>query len=831
MADGLIAMRELGAAYAISDIEYVDKSPSGLNSNVLKNEIPKLVTDELASLEQHASGLIDSFGKGDIPLRDAGEFVAELDDHNDKSRNAILEGIKDIERNNDEYLGRASHFFGKAFYTINMRQEKETAIPAELKSYIEEKIALKNIVDRGAHTRNAADIRPAIFPIISRSAGAGFPNVVIDADGLIRRIDLLESYNGKFYLQLAMAPLLDLLGNPEMTIESNRIILKGAKLPQKDKPVDISIPLIDDGTFLLNWLKKSYETSFRHLSFYSLVSYKENEAELISYLYSMKEGNYFAFTPNALGNQPLLDAYERADLLKKRILAGGDTVNIRDYIKLREYFYGEVKTLLSGETEKKIVGTIDQKLALKKITPDLKKEYESRKEQVKKLFKNANIIYKLLEESRNTLAAALRHSICFIGWTGTSTTDLGATAFSGKYMNLGVHATIVNSILNRSFLDMLPWWISGLIAIAVSLIVVLVIRRLEPLSAILTGLGFVVSVIVLLGAVFVFTGVYVSILTPVLSVFVSFIIQTFSQFMKTEKEKSFIRNAFSCYLSAEVISELVNDPSKLTLGGLEKQLTAMFTDIRGFSTIAEILSPEDLVNLLNNYLTEMSNIILSLKGTIDKYEGDAIIAFFGAPVPFDDHAHRACYSAIRMKRMEKILNERIIANKLSPSPLFTRIGINTGGMVVGNMGTPQKMNYTIMGNSVNLAARLEGVNKLYGTSIIISENTYEEAKNGIFARRLDRMTVVGISKPVRLYEVLEENSLATPEIREGVGFFHEALDEFEKRDWASASLKFEGVKKVLPGDGPSDFFIKRCKEFLKKPPADSWDGVFNLTTK
>ena len=192
-----------------------------------------------------------------------------------------------------------------------------------------------------------------------------------------------------------------------------------------------------------------------------------------------------------------------------------------------------------------------------------------------------------------------------------------------------------------------------------------------------------------------------------------------------------MRNAWGHYLSSEVINDLLANPEKLNLGGEKKFITAMFTDVRGFSTISEVLDPTALVHLINLYLTEMSDIILELRGTIDKYEGDAIISFFGAPVDLPDHARRACMAAIRMKRAETALNERFLAEKLAPSALHTRIGINTGEMTVGNMGTPQRMDYTMMGSSVNLAARLEGVNKQYGTWILISEITQDSARAGL----------------------------------------------------------------------------------------------------
>jgi adenylate cyclase len=171
--------------------------------------------------------------------------------------------------------------------------------------------------------------------------------------------------------------------------------------------------------------------------------------------------------------------------------------------------------------------------------------------------------------------------------------------------------------------------------------------------------------------------------------------------------------AFSRYLSPVIINELIADPGKLNLGGEKRIMTAMFTDLQGFSSISEQLDPVQVVRLLNRYLTTMSAVIMENMGTIDKYEGDAIIAFFGAPVYREDHAALACRSALGIKKAEQALNAVIISEGLSSAPLFTRIGINTGEMVVGNMGAENKMDYTIMGNAVNLASRLEGVNKQY----------------------------------------------------------------------------------------------------------------------
>jgi class 3 adenylate cyclase len=292
-----------------------------------------------------------------------------------------------------------------------------------------------------------------------------------------------------------------------------------------------------------------------------------------------------------------------------------------------------------------------------------------------------------------------------------------------------------------------------------------------------------------------------------------------------------LRRAFSTYLSEDVVEEIVSDPTRLQLGGVKRNMTALFTDVTNFTTIAESLSPEHLVDLLNYYLSSMSDIVLEQKGTIDKYEGDAIMAFFGAPLDLPDHALRACVAAINMKRLEVAVNKHILSKGISPSPLLTRVGINSGDMVVGNMGTTKKMNYTIISNAVNMASRLEGVNKQYGTWILSSETVVQATEERLLTRRLDRIRVVGMHEAVRVYEILEMKEDASSILQEMVYRFHKAMDLFEERNWQNAGQAFKQVLEIFPDDGPSHLFIDRCHQYREYPPAEDWDGVFNLTEK
>ncbi len=220
---------------------------------------------------------------------------------------------------------------------------------------------------------------------------------------------------------------------------------------------------------------------------------------------------------------------------------------------------------------------------------------------------------------------------------------------------------------------------------------------------------------------------------------------------------------------------------------------------------------------------------MDVEGTVDKYEGDAIIAFFGAPVPYDDHAVRACLASLDMQNKLAEMREQW---KQDGTPLlYMRIGLNTGPMVVGNMGSEKRFDYTMMGNAVNLAARLEGANKNYGTFTCISEFTYEHAKDAVEVRELDLIRVVGIHQPVRLYELVARKGELTEEQTKAFAYYHKGLELYRKQEWEEAAKYFNAVFKFIPDDPPSKVFIERCREFYNNPPGEDWDGVFTAAGK
>jgi adenylate cyclase len=300
-----------------------------------------------------------------------------------------------------------------------------------------------------------------------------------------------------------------------------------------------------------------------------------------------------------------------------------------------------------------------------------------------------------------------------------------------------------------------------------------------------------------------------------------------------EKEKRRVRTAFGQYLSPEVIRRLLVNPRLVE--PKKTNITVMFSDIRGFTTISEKLDAQDLAKFLNQYLSDMTSLVFDHHGTLDKYIGDAVMAFWGAPFEESGHAAAACNTALKM--MERVREmQKQWASEGKPY-LDIGIGLNTGVASVGNMGSALRYGYTALGDTVNLSSRLEGLNKDYGTHIVVNETTYAAAKDdGFLFRQLDLIRVKGKLQPVTIYELIgraTENSVyGTPEeARQRVDLYHEAHELYRKRRWQDAQGAFQSILDQWPDDGPSRIYWKRCQEYLFDEPPSGWDGVFTMTHK
>ncbi|MBT3184765.1 MAG: adenylate/guanylate cyclase domain-containing protein [Nitrospina sp.] len=438
----------------------------------------------------------------------------------------------------------------------------------------------------------------------------------------------------------------------------------------------------------------------------------------------------------------------------------------------------------------------------------------------------------LLDDSLSlSLRNKVKGKIILVGATATALEDIRVTAFDPKLPGIEIHASIIDNILRNNFLSQPSWTalLDSLYLLLIGIFLTAVYSRIQPKMSLLiwvlsTGALFYLSHWLFLNKGFWLTDVYALFENTVIASAIML-----NRFVDEGKQKLFIKKVFGQYLSPRVVKELLNDPSKLKLGGEQKELSALFTDLEGFTTFSEKLGATELVDLLNTYLTEMTDILLQYDGTLDRYDGDAIKAFFGAPIYFDDHAKRACWVCIDMQNRLKEM--RVKFKEQGKPELLMRVGLNTGSMVIGNMGSTTRMMYGMNGDSVNLCARLEGANKQYGTYSLISEFTYQAAKEFIEVRELDTLRVVGRATPIKIYELLGKTGEIEESVKKTLPFYNSGLNFYKNRDWENAGKCFEEGLQANPEDGPCRVYRDRCKEYLDTPPPEDWDGVFNLQKK
>ena len=424
-----------------------------------------------------------------------------------------------------------------------------------------------------------------------------------------------------------------------------------------------------------------------------------------------------------------------------------------------------------------------------------------------------------------------RGRLVLVGTTAIAIGDVAHTPFAdAQYPGVEVHANMLDDILYQHFIRRgFPEYLTDIgFIILFSLGAGIVFSILEPLEATLL-LG---SALLLFfwTSYFLFARyrMWVADFLPMttLSVTYASIISYRTFFEEGDKKK--VLAMFSQYLHPAVIAHMRSSPEGLRLGGEEKDLTALFADIRGFTTLSENLTPTQLVELLNEYLDEMTEVLRQNRGTLDKYIGDAIMGFWGAPERQDDHALRACRTGLEML---EILPRLQASWKLRGVPgLDIGIGINSGPMLVGQIGSRIRKAYTIMGDNVNLASRLEGTNRQFGTQLIISEGTLLQVKDQVVARELDLIRVKGKTHPVKIFELLAlaENSHPYQDL---VDRFEKGLDAYRRGEWRAALENFQDLMRDHPQDGPSQIFIERCLNLLSHPPDGEWDGVFVMKTK
>lgn len=465
----------------------------------------------------------------------------------------------------------------------------------------------------------------------------------------------------------------------------------------------------------------------------------------------------------------------------------------------------------------------EQEAQMMEMTDDEYTEYQAMEQVVSEMTPQEA---KLLLEDVDSYTG----KIVLIGLTAVGTEDLNPVPLEPRYPVFGLHANMINMITNNNFIRQASPLIVVLIIFFLTVSLGFIGGFLRLKSSITTGilnffimLFVVVAYFAVANLLFIFARVTVPMIMPIGAIIMTFLLVFLYRFITEEQEKKKMQGMFSTYVNKEVVDSLIDNPDLLKLGGDWMNCSVFFSDVAGFTSISESMPPEDLVELLNEYLTAMTDIIFSYGGTLDKYIGDAIVAVYGAPIPYPDHAKRACLATLDQQK--KLAEMRLVWKEQGRTELTARCGVNTGKMIAGNMGSKKRFCYTVMGPNVEFGEHLESGGKTWGTIMSISEQTKLDADEFIHTRLLDVDWHDG--HPVKIYELMgkKEDGPLPDNMNKGIAIYEDGVALYFQRKWDEAIAKFNEVYEHIPGDEPSKKAIQRCEKNKGKNPDEEFDKL------
>ena len=424
----------------------------------------------------------------------------------------------------------------------------------------------------------------------------------------------------------------------------------------------------------------------------------------------------------------------------------------------------------------------------------------------------------------------LKDKIILVGTSAPGLMDLRATPVEEVYPGVEIHASMISGILNQSIKSSPPYVIGVdvLLLLLVGGSLSFLLPLLNPIQVTsVSGVAILASVGINLWA-WQYGNIALPIAGGLIMILMLFALNMSYGYFFVSRTKRQITDLFGQYVPKEVVGELSEHPQQVSMEGDSRELTILFSDVRGFTTISENLDPRELSLLMNEFLTPLSHIIYKYRGTIDKYMGDCIMAFWGAPLPDAEHAHNSIVAGFEMLKALEDLQPYF--KKRGWPPIHIGVGINTGRVSVGNMGSEVRVAYTVMGDAVNLASRLEGITKEYGVRIVVGENTKKAAPAFVY-RELDRVRVKGKDKPVAIFEPLGLSGQVDETVLDELKLFQQVLDSYRKQDWDQAEFQLLNLQKISPRAKLYQVYAERVAHFRNHPPDTDWDGVFVFKTK
>jgi adenylate cyclase len=427
---------------------------------------------------------------------------------------------------------------------------------------------------------------------------------------------------------------------------------------------------------------------------------------------------------------------------------------------------------------------------------------------------------------------AFRDRIVLVGATAIGTHDLRSTPFSPVYPGVEVHASVIDNVVTGRFLAKPDWSTAYdlLAIIALGTVIGIALPRMRALTGFLFAAGLFALYVLLARWLFVQAGVWLDIVYPLLALAVNYVALTVYYYVGEERQRKQIKETFRQFVAPLVVEEMLKQPGRLKLGGEEKVLTVLFSDLEGFTGYSERYTPGEMIDMLSEYFGRVTEQVFAHRGTLKEYVGDELMAIFGAPIEQPDHAVRACGAALAMREVRHALGAEWA--KTGRPVLRARTGINSGLMLVGNLGSQYRFAYGVLGDQVNLASRLEGLNRAYGTEILIGENTAQLVEDAFLLREIDLVRVKGRKQAVRVYELLARiGAVLPPEQEKAITAYAAGIEAYRQQSWDEALDLFGQALRLWPEDGASRTMAERSRIFRASPPPEGWDGVFEQLEK